>query len=102
MAYLSASYLRVFMKNGKKHFFIDHGLAQEIDEHSGLYFENVRLVNERIKSVEAKSVKVKVSFEDQDGDEIELVARDISVLNRIFKRFPSVAKEFGLSKKELK
>lgn len=88
-------YLRIFTKNKKKHFYIDHGLAEEITDQS-YHLDDLEIVNQRVKPLEIKSVNVSVKFIDQDGDQITLEAKNIHSLNRIFKRFPSVASAFGL------
>ena len=89
------AYLRIFVKGGKKYYLIDHGGAQELSKED-LYLDEVQIVKKQLWPVAAKNVKVKVVFEDDDGDELGLVARDAYALERIFQRFPSIGKALGL------
>ena len=88
-------YLRIFVRGGKKYYHIDHGPAQELGK-DDFYLDQVQVLKKLLRPVKADKVKVTINFEDEDGDELELVARDANALERIFTKFPGVVKALGL------
>jgi len=91
LKYKGNHYLRIFFKDGKQYYQIDHGSPEEMETFDLLYGTNQDI--KRIKRpISINNITATVRFEDEDGDTFEFTARSGYSLKRIFSEFPRVAK----------
>jgi len=91
LKYKGSHYLRIFFKDGKQYYQIDHGSPEEMETFALLYGTDPDI--KRItRPISVNNVTATIRFEDEDGDTFEFSARNIHTLKRIFSEFPRVAK----------
>lgn len=93
-------YLRVFVKQGKRYYQIDHGLPDEMDKNESYSLNGYEVVKRILRPIEVKNVKLSVEFEDEDGDTFILSGRNLNSVDRIFINFPRVGKALGINRFE--
>lgn len=85
-------YLRVFYKDKKKYIQMDHGGPELAEDHEDYVMEGYILVKKITRPIEIRHLEVAISWSDEDGDRFKMKARNIHVLNKIFKDFPRLLK----------
>lgn len=87
------SYLRVTYQGKIKYYQYDHGLPftvnaeQEVDE-----MERFKILKKITKPIEVIKPTISVTFYDEDGDQCEMKARNLSAFERILEQFPRLKK----------
>ncbi len=89
-------YLRVYIKNGKRYYQIDHGQPQEENTNEAQLLEGYEIVKKILNPIQVKNPCLTISFEDEDRDSFILRARNDYSFKRIITFFPRVAKALGL------
>ena len=91
LKYKGNHYLRIFFKEGKQFYQVDHGQPEEMKTFELLYGTNPDI--KRItRPISVNSITATIRFEDEDGDTFEFSARNNYTLKRIFSEFPRVWK----------
>ncbi len=91
LKYKGSHYLRIFFKDGKQYYQIDHGSPEEMETFALLY-GNAPDIKRITRPISVSNITATIRFEDEDGDTFEFTARSGHALKRIFSEFPRVAK----------
>lgn len=92
--------VRVFNKNGRQYYRMDHGDEYELNEETQYNFEDMMIA---FKSKEplpkkASNLRLKFLFNDENNDPYEFVARSSVVARQIVDLFPAIKRAFGVKK----
>ncbi|MGL1885477.1 MAG: hypothetical protein OCD76_03090 [Reichenbachiella sp.] len=94
----SFSYLKVEFKKGKYVLTFNNSFTHIVNDQDALnaHMSGVEVIKKITHNnpPEYSSVRVKVSFKDEDGDKFEMTAANSIVLKDIWESFPRLAKKF--------